>query len=188
MSRYGVLVALVLPLAGCRQDMFQQPKYRALERSEFFADGRSARPVPADTVEFGQPDLPAAQEAGTVNGIFSATIPVPVDEALLRRGQDRYDVFCSPCHARVGDGQGMIAKRGFIQPANLHSDRVRNAPPGYLYAVIANGYGAMPDYGRELNVHDRWAIVAYIRALELSRRANIADVPPAQRSALENQK
>ncbi len=115
----------------------------------------------------------APSSGGLRMELSSPRIPVPVNAALLNRGRDRFDIYCSPCHGRVGDGHGMIAKRGFIQPADLHSDRVRHAPPGYLYGVIANGYGAMPDYGDELSVQDRWAVVAYIRALELSRHATI---------------
>ncbi len=179
------LLALALMTTGCRQDMFEEPKYRPLAESQFFADGRSARPVPAGTVEYGRTSEGEAIENGTTNGQFVATIPLPVNEAFLTRGKERFDIYCSPCHGRIGDGHGMIAKRGFLLPADLHSDRVRNAPPGYLYAVIANGYGSMPDYGTQIGVHDRWAIVAYIRALELSRRATLADAPPDQRAKLE---
>jgi mono/diheme cytochrome c family protein len=175
----------LVPLCGCRRDMFDQPKFRPLAESQFFTDGRSARPVPAGTFQFGQTDEPEAVEHGTAKGNFVASIPVAVDESLLRRGQERFDIYCSPCHGRVGDGRGMIAKRGFQQPADLHSTRVQDAPPGYIYAVIANGYGAMPEYSDQLSVFDRWAVVAYIRALELSRHATPADVPPDQRGALE---
>jgi mono/diheme cytochrome c family protein len=179
------MLPLLVFCAGCRQDMFDQPKYRPLAESSFYADGRSARPIPAGTLTYNGTDRGETVENGTTNGVFAASIPVPVDETLLQRGRDRFDIYCSPCHGRVGDGHGMIAKRGFMQPADLHSDRVRKAPPGYLYDVIAHGYGAMPDYGDELSVEDRWAVVAYIRALELSRHANVQDVPPDQVPALE---
>ena len=185
MSRRWPLLGLCLLACGCRQDMFEEPKYKPLVESRFFTDGRSARPVPAGTLAFGQPDLGEAVERGTTNGNFVAAIPVRVDEQLLKRGQERFNIYCSPCHSRLGDGNGMIAKRGFLRPADLHSDRVRNAPPGYLYAVIANGYGAMPEYRDQVDVHDRWAIVAYIRALELSRRATVADVPASEQGRLE---
>lgn len=178
--------AIVFFCAGCRQDMFEQPKFKPLDEDKFFTDGRSARPVPAGTFRFDQTDQGEAVEKGTQNGVFLATIPLPVDEPLLKRGQQRFDIYCSPCHGRIGDGHGMIAKRGFEQPADLHGDRVRNAPPGYLYAVIAHGYGAMPDYDDQIAVRDRWAIVAYIRALEASRSATLADVPADRRAALEN--
>jgi len=185
MSKPWAAAILALACTGCRQDMFEQPKFRPLDEDKFFADGRSARPVPPNTFPYDEPQRPPAVEDGTVNGAFVAEIPVAVDEPMLQRGRQRFDIYCSPCHGRVGDGHGMIAKRGFIQPADLHSDRVRYAPPGYLYAVISHGYGAMPDYDDEIPVPDRWAIVAYIRALELSRRASLADVPPAHRAALE---
>ena len=186
MSKAAALLLFALLCSGCRQDMFEQPKYRPLDRSQFFVDGRSARPVPANTYEYTAVDQVEAIERGTTNGSFIATIPVPVNEPLLKRGQQRFNIYCSPCHSRIGDGRGMIAKRGFIQPADLHSDRVRHAPPGYIFAVITNGFGAMPEYSTQIGVHDRWAIVAYIRALQLSRHASAADVPPDQRAALEN--
>ncbi|HUB81832.1 MAG TPA: cytochrome c [Bryobacteraceae bacterium] len=164
--------------------MWQQAKYRPLDASTFFADGRSARPIPANTLTFDGTDQGDAIEQGTTKGVFVASIPIPVDRALLERGHERFDIYCTPCHGLVGDGNGMIAKRGFIQPADLHSERVRHAPPGYLYGVVANGYGAMPDYRDELSVRDRWAVVAYVRALELSRDATLQDVPADQQAAL----
>lgn len=185
----GLSIALVLSVcAGCRHDMFDQPKYRPLAASAFYIDGRSARPVPPNTIPFDGTDQGEAVENGTTNGVFDATIPVTMNEALLQRGRDRFDIYCTPCHGYTGDGHGMVAKRGFKQPADLHSDRIRNAPPGYLYDVIAHGYGAMPDYGDELSVQDRWAVVAYIRALELSRRATVQDVPADQQQKLEKGK
>ncbi|HTS65021.1 MAG TPA: cytochrome c [Candidatus Acidoferrales bacterium] len=188
MSRRLALLPLAFCLAGCRGDMLKQPRFRPLDRSEFFADGRSARPIPAGTVEFNEPDSSDTLATGKANGTFAASIPVVVDEARLQRGRERFNIYCSPCHGMTGDGHGMIAERGFLQPADLHSQRVRSAPPGYIYAVIANGYGSMPDYRDQLSVEDRWAVVAYIRALELSRGATIAEVPPEQRPALENAK
>ncbi len=186
MSRRVLWFLAALFSTSCRQDMFDQPKFRPLQPSNFFIDGRSARPVPAGTYEFGENDAGEAVGKGTENGQFVAAIPIAIDEPLLRRGQERFNIYCSPCHSRTGDGFGMVAKRGFLQPADLHSDRVRKAPPGYLYQVIANGYGAMPEYSKQINVRDRWAIVAYIRALELSRRATVADLAPADRLRLEN--
>ncbi len=186
MSRVLLVVVAAAALSGCRQDMFDQPKFRPLAASGFFTDGRSARPVPAGTNAYGGTDEGEAIELGTTHGTFVAAIPISVNEPMLKRGQERFDIYCSPCHGRIGDGHGMIAKRGFQIPADLHSARVQNAPPGYLYAVIANGYGAMPEYGDALPVHDRWAVVAYIRALELSRHAGVADVPDDQKAALES--
>ncbi len=186
MNRAWLASAALLACAGCRQDMFEQPKYRALDPSAFFADGRSARPVPPGTFRYDEPELGEAVEEGVSNGAFVAAIPLAVDRAMLDRGRTRFDIYCSPCHGRLGDGHGMIARRGFLQPADLNGARVRSAPPGYLYAVIAHGYGSMPDYGGQIpDVHDRWAVVAYVRALQLSRQATMADVPAPQRPALE---
>jgi mono/diheme cytochrome c family protein len=167
--------------------MQDQPKYKPLAVSAFFPDGRAARPVPADTIPVNDTDQDPGYGTGSVDGEFVADIPIPVTADLLNRGHDRYDIYCSPCHGRIGDGRGMISLRGFKIPADLSSERVRNAPPGYLYGVIANGYGAMPDYSDQLETHDRWAVVAYIRALELSRSAALNDAPPAERSRLEAQ-
>jgi mono/diheme cytochrome c family protein len=165
--------------------MFNQPRYGPLAPSRFFADGRSARPVPPGTFAYDQEYAGDAIEKGTSDGTFVASIPVAVDESLLQRGRERFEIFCSPCHGRTGDGHGMIARRGLKQPADLLGDRVRNAPPGYIFAVITNGYGAMAQYATRVPVHDRWAIIAYIRALEFSRRATLADVPAERRPALE---
>lgn len=178
----------LLLLAGCRQDMQDQPKYKPLAASTFFTDGRSARPIPAGTVAVDElSDTDPEHTGAAPNGDFLDDIPYTVTAQLLQRGQERYDIFCSPCHDRQGTGHGMVERRGFKTPADLSSDRVREAPPGYIYQVIANGYGAMPDYRDQIPVDDRWAIVAYIRALELSRTATIAEVPPDQRARLEAQ-
>ena len=172
-------------LAGCRQDMHNQPKYKPLAASAFFADGRAARPTPPHTIardEIGETD---DFHTGGAGGAFLASIPVTVDAQLLQRGRQRFDIFCSPCHGRLGNGDGMVARRGFKAPADLASDRVRQAPPGYIFQVIRNGYGAMGDYRDQVPAADAWAIVAYIRALELSRGGAIADVPDAARPQLE---
>jgi mono/diheme cytochrome c family protein len=175
-------------LVACRQDMHDQPKYKPLAASTFFADGRSARPIPMNTVARGELNDDDAYHTGEANGDFLASIPAPVTLALLERGQDRYDIFCSPCHGRVGDGNGMVALRGFRIPADFDSERLRQVPPGYIYQVISNGYGAMPDYADQITEpEDRWAIVAYVRALQLSRRSKLTDAPPEERSRLEAQ-
>lgn len=180
-------VALLL-FTGCRQDMHDQPKYKPLAVSTFFADGRSARPIPEGTVSRDAlDDADSLHTGNAANGAFLDTIPMPITEALLRRGEERYDIFCSPCHDRLGTGRGMVALRGFKIPSDLNSDRVRQAPPGYLFQVISNGYQAMPDYADQIPVEDRWAIVAYLRALELSRHATMADVPVEARARLEAQ-
>jgi mono/diheme cytochrome c family protein len=182
-----LLTLAALALAGCRNDMWNQPKYKPLAASSFFADGRSARPIPPGTIARGELNDTDAFHTGAANGVFLDRIPMAIDEQLLRRGQERFNIFCSPCHGLLGDGDGMIARRGFKIPANFHTDRLRQAPPGYVFQVISNGYGAMMDYGDQIPAQDRWAIVAYVRALQLSRYAPAADAPPEVRSRLERQ-
>src|SRR5262249_40994550 len=122
---------------------------------------------------------------GSVNGDFADTIPVRVNQGTLERGRERYEIYCAPCHGYLGDGDGMVARRGFKIPASFHSDRIRQAPPGYIFQVISNGYGGMGDYSNQIAAEDRWEIVAYIRALQLSRSATLADAAPEGRSQLE---
>lgn len=186
MSKWLLVAVVAVSCAACRQDMQTQPKYVPLDRSWFYSDGRAARPIPAGTISVDEAsgDTPAATglDAG---GAFLTTLPVSITEGLLERGRERFDIYCSPCHGRTGDGHGMIARRGFQQPADLNGPRVRNAPPGYLYAVIAHGYGAMADYSYQIqSVNDRWAIVAYIRALEFSRAVSLSELTPSERSQL----
>lgn len=185
--RHCVVPALIFLLcAGCRRDMQSQPKYTPLALSRFYPDGRAARPTPVGAIAVDEIDDSSPAVTGAANGSFVTTIPMPVTVELLQRGQERFNIFCSPCHGRTGDGEGMVARQGLKQPADLSSDRVRNAPPGYLYQVIVNGYGAMGDYAYQIqSTRDRWAIVAYIRALELSRHTGLDDVPPEDLPALE---
>ena len=187
MSRAWFLLLAVAGTVGCRQDMQDQPKYRPLAYSNFFADGRSARPIPAGAIAVDDPIEQTPELTGLSGGEFLATIPVPVTDQSLHRGRERFDIYCAPCHGRLGDGNGMVAQRGFLAPMNLQSARVVNAPPGYLFAVISNGYGAMGRYDDQVDLADRWAIIAYIRALELSQSANVGDVPADQRTQLERQ-
>ncbi len=189
MSKAMLVAALALGCAGCRRDMQLQPKYVPLDRSWFFSDGRAARPIPAGAVSIDEADVDATLSTGLdAKGDFLTSIPLPVDEALLERCRERFDIYCSPCHGRTGDGHGMIARRGFRQPSDLNGARVRNAPPGYIYAVIAHGYGAMAGYSYQIkSLRDRWAIVAYIRALEFSRGVPAGDLTAAERTGLEAQ-
>jgi len=171
-----VLGAVVL-LAGCRQDMHDQPKYRGLRSSAFFADGASARPLVEGTVARGTLQTDEAFFTGK-NGQTAVTeLPFPVDAAVLDRGQERFNIYCTPCHDRTASGHGMVVQRGYKQPPSFHIDRLRSAPPGYFFDVITNGFGAMPDYKVQISPRDRWNIVAYIRALQLSQHAAAADVP-----------
>lgn len=178
-------LAAVTVLGGCRQDMHDQPKYRPYRPSRFFADGRSQRPLVAGTVARGHLNEDTLLYTGKVGDAFSAELPFPATKAMLQRGQERYNIYCTPCHDRVGTGNGMIVQRGYKRPPSFHEDRLRQQPPGYFYNAIANGFGVMPDYAAQISVHDRWAIAAYIRVLQLSQNAMLADVPEADRAKLD---
>lgn len=166
-------------LAGCRSDMNDQAKYKPLAASDFFADGRASRPPVLGAIARGQLKEDTHLYTGRVGGVLVTTFPFPVDLEVLRRGQNRFNIYCTPCHDRVGNGNGMVVRRGYKQPPSLHIDRLRDAPVGHFFDVISNGLGGMPDYSAQIPVRDRWAIVAYIRALQLSQRAAPGDVPPA---------
>jgi mono/diheme cytochrome c family protein len=180
------VVALTVALAGCRQDMHDAPRYEPLEASSFFSDGYSARTLVANTVARGQLREDEHLYTGKVGGQLVTEFPMPVTAEVMARGQERFNVFCTPCHGRTGDGTGMIVLRGFRQPPSYYEERLVNAPVGYLYDVMTNGFGAMQDYSAQVPVADRWAIAAYIRALQLSRRATVNDVPADRREELES--
>jgi mono/diheme cytochrome c family protein len=167
-----------LALAGCsRLDMQDQPKYKPQRPSDFFADGRSGRPELDGTIARGTLDEDTAYYTGKDDdGEDVAVFPIAVDKAFIERGQQRYEIYCSPCHGRIGNGLGMIVRRGFKQPPSYHIDRLRNAPVGHYYDVITNGYGAMLNYASQVQPRDRWAIIAYIRALQYSQNANVNDL------------
>jgi len=162
---------------GCRQDMHNQPKFIPQRGTDFYADGRSARPQVENTVARNQLHEDAYFYTGLVNGKEGDGLPFPVTMQVLERGQERYNVYCTPCHSRVGNGIGMIVQRGFMKAGSFHSARLETAPLGHFFHVISNGYGAMPDYSAQIVPADRWAIVAYIKALQLSQKATQADVP-----------
>ena len=186
MARPVALVALfALALLGCRQDMHNQPKYKPHRGSDFFTDGRAMRPLVDGTVARGTLHHDDPIYSGMSDDEFVTEIPVGVNAALLARGQSEFKVFCSPCHGRTGRGDGVIVQRGFQRPSSFHIDRLRQAPIGYYYDVISNGFGAMSDYAMQVPAEDRWAIAAYVRALQLSQHASDADVPPEHRSELE---
>ena len=186
-AAYGaLLVGGSMTLAACRQDMHDQPRYEPLEASKFFADGMASRQLPAGTVARGHLDADVVFATGKdAAGQAVAQLPVPVDRALLVRGHQRFDIYCSPCHGRLGDGTGMVARRGFKQPPSFHDDRLRNSPVGYYYDVMTHGFGVMPSYAASVPPADRWAIAAYIRALQLSQRAHLADLEPTDRAAID---
>ena len=181
MARPGRYVAFCLAvgllLAGCRQDMHDAPRYDPLEASTFFADGLSARQLPVNTVARGLLRDDDHLYTGMVEGVLAETFPSEVTDAVMARGQERYNVFCSVCHGQTGEGNGMIVQRGFRAPPSLHEDRLRDAPVGYFFDVMTNGFGAMQDLASQVPVFDRWAITAYIRALQFSQTGALADVP-----------
>jgi hypothetical protein len=176
---FGAMAA-TLVLAGCRQDMQDQPKFFPQRGTDFYADGRSVRPQVENTVARNQLHEDGYFYTGLVNGKEGDGMPFPATIEVLERGQERYNVYCTPCHSRVGNGIGMIVQRGYMKAGSFHSARLESAPLGHFFHVISNGYGAMPDYAAQITPADRWAIVAYIRALQLSQKATQADVPAGE--------
>jgi mono/diheme cytochrome c family protein len=167
----------LLLAAGCRQDMHNQPKYRPLRSTEFFRDGSSARPLVEGTVARGTLQEDEAFFTGKIGTALVTELPFAIDDAVLARGENRYNVFCTPCHDATGSGKGMVVQRGYRPPPSLHDERLRAAPPGHFFDVMTNGFGAMPDYRAQIAPRDRWAVVAYIRALQLAHRVSTSDVP-----------
>jgi hypothetical protein len=178
-SPLGLL--LVLTLAACRQDMQDQPRFKPLAKSDFYTDLRSARPPVEGTVARGQLHEDSYLYTGKLGNNPGDYLPFPVTSDVLARGRQRFNIYCAPCHSRVGDGNGMIVQRGFRAPPSFHTERLRKAPLGYFFDVMTNGFGAMPDYASQIPPVDRWTIVAYIRALQLSQGATVGDVPPGQK-------
>jgi hypothetical protein len=177
------LLALAVSLAGCHTDMWRQPKTQPLDASEFYSDGQVSRPLVPGTIARDHLRLDEPYYTGAESGKWIDTIPHVVDKAFIKRGQDRFNAYCTPCHGRIGDGEGMIATRGFtlLRPvASYHTDRLRNMPVGHFYDVITNGYGAMFSYASRIEPEDRWAVVAYIRALQLSQHASPSDAGSGQ--------
>jgi mono/diheme cytochrome c family protein len=168
--------------------MDNQPKYRPLRPSTFFEDGQSERPLVFGTVARGylrdDVELYMGKVPGSEPPADTTTFPFPITRAVLDRGQERFNIYCSVCHGRLGNGDGMVAQRGFRPPPSYHIDRLREAPVGHLFDVMTSGFGAMPSYADQIPPRDRWAIVAYIRALQLSQHATLADVPPEERQKL----
>jgi Cytochrome C oxidase, cbb3-type, subunit III len=168
-------------LGACRLDMHVQPKQNPYSRSDFFPDQRSERPLVEGTIARGQAHEDSYLYTGKVGNTTGDYMPFPLTREVLDRGRERYDIYCAPCHSLVGDGKGFIPSRGFSrQPPSYHIPRLQKAPLGYLFDVITNGFGIMPDYRSLIGAEDRWKIVAYVRALQLSQNATKADVPPGQ--------
>lgn len=187
MSRWFlVFLAILITGAGCRRDMFDQPSSRPLEKSAFFQDNLMAsRPVVPHTVAQGQLNADQPFYTGKIGTNLLPALPVPLTGELLARGRERFDIYCAPCHGRTGYGNGMIVQRGFPQPPSFHIDRLREAPIGHIFNVVTEGYGVMYSYAQRVQPADRWAIAAYIRALQLSQNARPEDVPETSRSRLQ---
>ena len=185
---YRALIATLLACTSvaCRRDMQDQPKYIPLRGSDFFADGRSARPIPEGTVARGELRADKVFFTGKAGKDFVDHLPFPVTRQVLERGEERFNIYCTPCHGRLGNGLGMIVRRGFKRPPSYHTDRLRQMPVGYFYDIITNGYGAMQDYSAQVAPRDRWSIAAYIRVLQYSQLASVTDVPPEVRQELNN--
>ena len=165
--------------------MHDQPRYGPLEESSFFADNTASRAPVAGTVARGQLRDDELLYQGTIDGQPADMFPFAIDDAAMARGQEAFNAFCSPCHGLAGEGDGMVVQRGYRRPPSFHIDRLRQAPPGHLYDVMTNGFGAMPDYAAQIPVRDRWAIAAYMRALQLSQNATVAEIPPDARGRLK---
>jgi mono/diheme cytochrome c family protein len=176
-------VAALLLTAGCRHDMQEQPYQRPLVESDFYADKRAARPIIPTTVARGHLYDDTYFYTGKIGANDGDSMPFPVTAQVMQHGQQRFNIYCSPCHGEAGDGNGMIVQRGYKRPPSYHIDRLRRAPIGYFFDVMTNGFGAMPDYSQQVSPEDRWAIAAYIRALQLSQHATEADLPPGTQIA-----
>jgi mono/diheme cytochrome c family protein len=184
---------LTVPLfSGCRSEMYDQPRYKPYHASGFFDDGTSARPLVAGTVAQRDPNERGKASAehfdtGKTGGKLAEVLPLAVDRAVLERGQERFRIFCTPCHGELGDGRGMIVQRGFNPPPSFHSDEVRKKPVGHYFDVMTRGFGTMYSYASRIQARDRWAIAAYIRALQLSQHSLASQLPPEDRSQLQGE-
>lgn len=175
-----LLVAIFMFLSACDivpLHMRDNARYEPFEQSTFFEDGLAMRPVVANTVARGDLRTDELLYEGRIDGELANVFPFEITEDILLQGQERYNIYCAPCHGRVGDGTGMIVQRGMRQPVSFHSERLRSESVGYYYDVITNGFGVMYSYASRIPVEDRWAIVAYVRALQRSQNADISDVP-----------
>ena len=182
----GVAGFAALAAAGCRQDMHDQPRVKPLAENQFFADGSGARPIPAGAVSRG--DLRADRlfyTARLADDSLATELPMPVTRQLLLRGRERFDIFCAPCHGRTGQADGMVVRRGYKPPSSYHVDRLRMAPVGYFFDVMTNGFGVMPSYAAQVPPEDRWAIAAYVRALQLSQYFDAGALTGEERARLD---
>jgi mono/diheme cytochrome c family protein len=181
-----LLMLLLIGLAGCRNDMRDGSRLKPLEPLDFFPDRQSARPLVEGTIAQGQNRMEdELLFTGHVNGQLSNTLPMPLSRELLERGQERFNIFCSPCHDQTGAGLGIVVRRGFTRPPSFHADRLREAPLGHFFDVMTRGFGAMYSYASRVPPEDRWAIAAYIRVLQAAQDARLADVPEQERERLQ---
>lgn len=180
------LLILVSLGVGCRRDMFDQPRSGPLRESDFFPDGSASRPLPLHTVARNESGDEATR-TGSVGTNLIVEFPFPVTRQILERGRERFEIHCAPCHGKAGDGNGMVVQRGFPAPPSYHTQRLREAPIGHFFDVMTRGYGVMYSQAARVPIQDRWAIAAYIRALQLSQNATLADLPAAEREGLEGQ-
>jgi mono/diheme cytochrome c family protein len=186
--RHAALAALLAAalLSGCYQKMGRHPAYDPYEPSPFFSNGSSARPLVEGTVAHGTLREDELLYTGKQNGQLADVLPVELNQQLLDRGEERYNIYCSMCHGRTGLGDGMIVRRGYKRPPSFHDANLKTAKIGHFYDVMTNGFGVMPSYAAQVPVQDRWAIAAYVRALQMTRSATVADVPPAELAKLES--
>ncbi len=175
--RAALAAVMALAVAGCRQDMHDAPRYDPLEASTVLTNGASAQPLVAGTVPRGHLNADELLHTGKVDGKAADLFPFAVTRADLDRGEQRFNIYCAPCHGKTGDGNGMVVQRGYRQAASMHIDRLRTVEAGYLFDVITNGFGVMKDYRGQIPVDDRWRIVAYLRALQMTRTASPAEIP-----------
>jgi mono/diheme cytochrome c family protein len=191
LGRWTLSGVILIALSGCRSEMYDQPRYEPLEPSTFFEDGTSARPLVAGTVpRLDRGDLPQARDqtlflTGMTGGHLATTPPYPVDRHVLDRGRERYRIFCTPCHGELGNGRGIVVQRGFTPPPTFHGDDLRKAPLGHFFQVITHGHGVMYSYASRVPPQDRWAIAAYVRALQLSQHAVTAELPAEDQRKLQ---
>jgi mono/diheme cytochrome c family protein len=183
--RWAAIALVGVLMAGCRLDMHIQPKYKGLEPSSFFNDGRSERPVVPGTVARGQLRTDELYYTGKINGQIADVFPFAITKKDLERGQQRFNIYCAPCHDYTGSGNGMIVQRGFPPPPSYHIDRLMKAPVGHFFDVMTNGYGTMYSYAARVSPRDRWCIAEYIRALQLSQNAPHSDVPAKELTKLQ---
>jgi len=185
LGRFALALVLAASASACRQDMHDAAKYEPLEKSPFFKDQRASRQLIPGTIARGQLKEDKLLFTGKNGDAISDTFPFPVTAGVLARGRERFNIYCTPCHSRIGDGNGMIAQRGYKHPPSFHDERLRAMVPGYFFQVMTNGFGVMPSYSLQVAAEDRWAIAAYIKALQLSHHASVQDLTSEERVRLD---